>query len=238
MVRPLEHVKIVVTRPPARANDLAEPLRAAGADVVLAPLVRIEPTHAPIPAIDELDWIVFTSANGVEQFFSRVAWVAASIACVGPATAAAVRAHGHAVALVPEAFTGSAVADAIAAREALAGKRVLLARAGGAGTDLPTKLAEAGALVHDVELYVSVPNYDAVQTVTNAQADVITFTSGSAVRYFIEGGGRLNDARVAVIGPVTAEVARAHGMSVDMTADPHTIEGLVTAIMEYFGGTR
>ena len=64
--------------------------------------------------------------------------------------------------------------------------------------------------------------------------DLVTFTSPSTARSFhrLVGGGVV--ANAAVIGPVTADVARELGYRVAVEADPFTIPGLVEAISSHF----
>ena len=66
------------------------------------------------------------------------------------------------------------------------------------------------------------------------EADFITFTSSSTVRNFVEAAGENgipNQARVVSIGPVTSEAAREAGLTVDIEAERHDIDGLVEALL-------
>ena len=67
---------------------------------------------------------------------------------------------------------------------------------------------------------------------------VITFTSSSTVRNFMELIGErkelLEGVTIASIGPVTTKTAEDLGLKVDITADEYTIDGLVKALVEYF----
>lgn len=251
----LRDVRIAVTRPAAQAEELAQPLRELGAQVVITPLIRIVPTvdnHALRKALQELesfDWIIFTSANGVDVFVNamrvggrELSALRGSIACVGPATAAAARGHGLETDVMPETFVGEAIADALSAREDLTGRRVLIARAGGARQELPARLADAGAIVSDVELYRSAADPEGARIlrehISSHAVDVVTFTAGSAVRHFAQEVRDAGSALIAVIGPVTAAAARENGLEVHIEANPRTTEGLVAAIAKHFAATR
>jgi uroporphyrinogen-III synthase len=246
-------VRIAVTRAAAQAEELAGPLRAAGADVVMTPLIRIVPTgdssemRESLDALPRYDWIIFTSTNGVDLFAEAahragrdITNTRAAIACVGPATAAAAKKHGMKPSVIPDEFVGHAIADALAARGDLAGQRILLARAGRAREELPERLREAGASVSEVQLYYSAMDEDGARAlrarIEAQEVDLLTFTSGSTVRYFKEAVGTTGRAKVAVIGPLTADAATRSGMTVDIEANPHTTEGLVAAITRYFRG--
>jgi uroporphyrinogen III methyltransferase/synthase len=119
--RALEGRRIVITRPRERARRLAERLRSLGAEPIVFPTVRIEPADpgpldAAVRSLERYDWIVFTSANGVEAFWTRL--VAAEkdardlarrkVAAIGPVTVQA-RARGSAPR--PRASCGSSPAN-------------------------------------------------------------------------------------------------------------------------------
>ena len=238
-MRDLEGIRIAVTRAASQAEELAAPLRERGASVVPCPLIRFE--SCEVPDLPIADWIVLTSVNGVDYFMARKPEIgSARFACVGPATAQRLQDYGYDCHVVPDVYTGEAVAIAIAAVDDLQNKKVLLARAAGGGEALPHHLRSCGAEVHDVALYRSVPDAEGANALNDAilqrKIDVITFTSGSTIRYFVETVGSSAEFVIAVIGPSTAEVARDHGLRVDIEADPHTTAGLVQALVKYYGG--
>ena len=248
----LHGVRIAVTRAFGQSDDLAAPLEAAGATVYVCPLIRIEKTidYAQWQRIKgrlgDYEWVIFTSINGVEHFAEllHTAGVAVDalgksrIACVGPATATAAEKHGFVVAALPEVFKGAAVAGVIGRHGPVSRVKILLARAGGAGNELPRELRGRGAEVEDFELYRSVPDEDGADRlrglIGRGDLDLLTFTSGSAVTYFAEKVGNPANMAVAVIGPSTAHAARQLGMRVDIEADPHTTAGLIKAIIDYY----
>jgi uroporphyrinogen-III synthase len=246
----LRGLRVAVTRARPQAEELAAPLRALGADVLLAPLIRVVPADtaeagAAIARAAPFDWVVFTSANGVELFAQASARAGISlagtkVACVGPTTAAAARSQGFEPTLVPGDYTGDAVAEAMVAHHELAGTRILLARASGGGAGLPARLAAAGATISDIHLYHSAADLDGARmlrtAITSEILDVLTFTSGSSIRYFKQAVGDPGRAVVAAIGPVTAEVAREEGLTVGIQGNPNTVEGLIDGIVRHFEG--
>ena len=67
--------------------------------------------------------------------------------------------------------------------------------------------------------------------------DVVTFTSSSTVRNFMNilSEKRFMDGvKVAVIGPVTEETARRYGLEATIVPSEYTIPALVEAIVKYF----
>jgi uroporphyrinogen III methyltransferase / synthase len=252
----LEGIRIAVTRAAAQSSELATPLEAAGAHVVVCSLIKVEPRAMDadlqhvLDRLGDYDWIVLTSVNGVEQFMKLLhtlesgprALQQCRFACVGPATARALTRYGRVADVMPDEFVGEAVAGAMEAVDDLRDKVVLLPRAAGGGAALPAHLRKCGARVEEVELYQAVLDVEGAErlrrTITAQGVDLVTFTSGSAATYFVETVGPVRDVPVAVIGPSTAEVARSLGLNVAIEADPHTIDGLVQAIIDYFAAQR
>ena len=252
--RPLFGRRIVVTRAMEDALSFSERLERLGAEAVIAPTIEFrdpeaaQPLDAALAALDTFDWIVFTSAHGVDVFFARLAERAgdvrdlwrARLAAIGPATAAALEQRGMRVEIVPADFRAEALADAL--RPRVVGHRVLLPRAAGARDVLPRALADVGAEVTDVASYRAVSSGELPPRVTrlleSGKVDAVTFTSSSTVRNFhaLLGGdaSRIGRASVACIGPVSAETARDLGFRVDVEAREYTIEGLAAALVDYF----
>jgi uroporphyrinogen III methyltransferase / synthase len=153
------------------------------------------------------------------------------VAAIGPGTAASLRERGVIADIVPERFVAEGLVEALAD---LPVNRVLIARAARARDTLPAALRERGAEVDVVDLYETVAEpLDAAQLQQLARADYVTFTSSSTVRFLLESaGGQLDGhARIVSIGPVTSETLREHGLTVDVEAGRHDIDGLVEALV-------
>lgn len=252
--RPLHGQRVVVTRSERQEGALSERLAELGAEVIAFPTIEVVPT-AHTDALDDAlrrlhthDWVVFTSANGVDYALDALAmqgrdaraFGSARIACVGPSTAERLRARGLVADLVPERAVAEGLIDAFV-REPLEGRRFLLLRAEVARDVLPDALTEAGASVEVVAAYRTVAStVDAGvrDRIARCEADVVTFTSSSTVRHFAARFSAAElvevQARVvaACIGPVAAETARAAGFTVAAVADPYTVSGLVNALCE------
>jgi len=232
-------------------EGLAGPLRLMGAEVIEAPAIRIEPptdveaADAAIGRLREFDWVVFTSANGVEAFFARLgarlldarALGGVKVAAVGPGTAGALRARYLNPDLEPDEFTTRALGQALLAAGAGRGTPILLCRAEDAGAELPEMLRSAGAAVQEAPVYrTTCPEKlpeAAEEALRTGRVDWITFTSVSTVENVLRlaAGMDLGKAKLAAIGPVTAEALRRKGLTPAAVAQPHTIEGLLTAIL-------
>jgi uroporphyrinogen III methyltransferase/synthase len=243
---PLAGRRIVVTRAAAQGGALAAGLRALGAEVIEFPAIEIRPAadQAPLEAaianLDQYDWLIFTSANGVRFFFEwrkgTVKPLRPRLCAIGPATRRALETLGLNVDLMPRAYVAESLVEAFAGHD-LAGKRVLLPRAAVARDVVPEALRARGAVVDVVEAYRTGAPADAARRAREifgaAKPDWITFTSSSTVRNFLAAAGRdaLAGVRVASIGPVTSATLVEAGITVDAEAAVYTTEGLVEAIV-------
>ena len=86
---------IIVTRAEPGASETGARLRVMGLTPVLAPMLTLVPReHEPLPNLENISGLVFTSANGVRVFAGRSQARELPAWCVGPATAAAARTEG------------------------------------------------------------------------------------------------------------------------------------------------
>ncbi len=258
--KPLFGMKVLVTRPWEQAGTLSEKLRELGCEVLALPAIEItapenfEPLDRAIEELPSFRWVVFTSANGVNYFFKRLfdlgydtrRLFSARVCSIGPKTAQALKNYGIAADCMPGEYRAEEVASLLL-KLVSAGDRVLLPRADIAPPSLARSLRETGAEVVEVTAYRTVKpagagkpdGQDSIHMLQAGKIDVVTFTSSSTVRNFVEITGidpaTLNRlTRVACIGPVTAGTAEQLGIVPDIVAKEHTAEGLVKAMAEYF----
>jgi uroporphyrinogen III methyltransferase / synthase len=241
--RPLFGRTVVVTRAREQASSLRARLEELGADVIELPSISIEPLALDRARLDGVTWLVFTSVNGVEGYFTRAladhgldtrALAGVQVAAIGPGTAAALAARGVTADLVPERFIAESLLEAFP--PALSGDRVVLARAEQARDVLPEGLERLGYGVEVLPVYRTVtaePDPAELVRVRAGTVDALTFTSSSTVANFCDLVGELSEPRplVVSIGPVTSTTARERGLRVDAEGDPHTIDGLVAALL-------
>jgi uroporphyrinogen III methyltransferase / synthase len=253
--RPLLGKRIVVTRTRKQASMLSSKLRALGAHVIELPTIRIEPP-SDLREFAELvqdahiyDWIVFTSANGVEAFFDIFFKLyddareigGARIAAIGPATAQRVKDFHLHVDLQPEEFVAEEIVREFKKQGSIENLKILLVRAEKARDVLPKELSALGAIVDEAFAYRTVPETrdksGARGQLAKDGADLITFTSSSTVENFLALGLPWpKGMQVASIGPITSQTARSNGLKVDVEAKRHDIDGLVKAIGDFFAG--
>jgi uroporphyrinogen III methyltransferase/synthase len=218
--RPLEGKTVVVTRPRAQAASLVEPLEHLGAEVLLAPTIRIVPralddkiVRVVVNDLPDYRLIIFTSVNGVEVFLGYLTELGlpltelddAIVAAVGPKTASALEERGVACDVVADDFIAEGLLETLEKRGvAPAGTRVLIPSARLARTVLPDALRANGAIVQVLPVYDTVAA-ERLQVPAEQieRADFITFTSGSTARQFVElmeaSGARVGRRRPLVV---------------------------------------
>ena len=240
---PLFGQRIVVTRDRRQAAELAEPLEELGAEVLLLPVIEIQPPADPQPLeramlqLHAYDWIIFTSVNGVRSFVNSLGDIRslrAKVCAIGPATQAALEALHIKVDRMPTEYVAESLLEALADDD-LTGKRIMLPRAAVARDLVPAELTRRGAKVDVVEAYRTVVPEDAASRTREVLArnpTWITFTSSSTVKNFVAlaGAESLAGVKIASIGPITSATARELGLTVHAEANPHTIPGLVDVI--------
>jgi len=255
--KPLFGKRILVTRARAQASDLLQKLLDLGAEPVPFPTIEIgpppswKPLDAALSRLSGYDWVIWTSANGVEAFFGRLQeqkrdireLAGAKIAAIGPATAGALEAKGLRVQVVPREFDAEGLL-AYFKKKNLQGARVLIPRALEARQILPRQIRKMGAEVDVVPVYRSVlPRAGGRDLRGRIQAgglDLITFASSSTVSNFFELVGKdlaktvAARCTIACIGPITARTARDFGLKVHIQPKSYTIEAMVEAIVSHF----
>jgi uroporphyrinogen-III synthase len=254
--------RILVSRAKKQAGALSSALRELGSSVIEIPFIDIrkprsyQPLDEALENIDNYDWLILTSVNGVEALFDRMqkrrltlsSLAATKIAAIGPATRRAIEERGVKVDVTPKEYVAESVVWALHRR--VKGKRVLLVRAKIARDVIPRELRKAGAQVDVMEAYETVVPESSRRRLRAALASdkhkphAITFTSSSTVKNFVGLLG-LRGARAALkktaqrrgtysasIGPVTSATLREFNLPVDIEAAEYTVPGLVEAIVK------
>lgn len=252
--QPLAGIRILVGRARHQAGALSEGLKALGAEIIDIPFIEIKAPRSSkslddaLTKINKYDWLILTSANGVEAIASRLKRLRLrpgslehlKITAIGPATREAIEKLGLQVAIVPEHYIAESVVESM--RGKVAGKRVLLARAKVARDVIPWELRKMGARVDVVKAYETVVPRSSrtelrlIMNDPSRRPHVITFTSSSTARNFAvllrgQECPRYTDMKFASIGPVTSATLRELGLPVDIEAQEYTIPGLIQSIV-------
>jgi uroporphyrinogen-III synthase len=251
---PLAGTRILVGRARHQAGSLSASLRGLGASVIEIPFIEIrrpasfQPLDQALTNLKAYDWLILTSANGVEAMWNRLRKLRIvrkdlkhlQIAAIGPATKKAIVKHGLKVKMVPDEYVAEAVVAKL--RDQVKGKRVLLVRAKVARDVIPDELQAAGAVVDVVEAYETVvpeksrARLCALMKNAKRRPHVVTFTSSSTARNFAELVGNtrarsLKRVQFASIGPVTSATLRELEMPATIEAREFTMGGLIRAIV-------
>ncbi|MBI1311475.1 uroporphyrinogen-III C-methyltransferase [bacterium] len=252
--RPLFGLRIGITRPEAQAAPQISRAIELGAQPVLMPLIEIRPAadtgplDAALQQLDEFDWLVFTSANGVDAFFNRL-WEtgrdARSLgrircAAIGPSTADALTEFRVRADVVPDEYRAEALAAALT--PLVTGQRVLWPRTNRGRDVLPDELVAAGATVEQVVVYENVDATslpaDVLAAIECEQLDWIALSSPSIARSLAKKiPDRLRPkigttTKLATISPVTSQAARDAGLPVSAEATTFTWDGIFEAIQK------
>lgn len=258
---PLFGKRILVTRARSQASRLSEGLQSQGAKIIEVPTISFlppedpEPLETAISMLEDFHWVIFTSPNGVEAFFTVLgeakkdarSLAGCKLAAIGPATAAALKGHGITAEVTARTFQAEGLIEALEAH-GITGQRVLIPRAAQAREVLPETIASWGNLVQVVPAYRTVRPPESTMLLAKALSeglDAITFTASSTVTNLMEmldqtgrdllaqqskEGGLV----VAAIGPITADTARGYGLEVKVQPAKFTIEALTEALSAYF----
>ena len=231
---------IVITRAASQSAELRARLEDLGARVIECPTIQIvppkswKPVDEAIRRLNTYQWLLFTSANAVEQFMDRIGERRPSIpmAVVGSATASKLREWELTPALVPKEFRAEGLLEAFS--ENLVGTRILFPRAEVARELLPEELRRRGATVDIVTVYRTVKAFSGnIGEILEAERiDCIIFTSPSTIPddlHMLPTGTAL-----AVIGPVTREAAQLLGLKPDIVPVESTVPALVEAVKNHF----
>jgi len=249
--------RVLVPQTRDRDQDMLIRLRTHGAIPETVRTVAVEPPRSPAQmerAVKGLvdgryQWLVFTSMNAVRAIWEKFtefgldarAFSGVKIACVDPATGAAVRGLGIEPDLVsghPQSSAGllddfpefDDVFDPV--------DRVLLPRADIATETLAAGLSERGWEVDDVTAYRTVraspPAAPIREAIKTGGFDAVCFTSASTVRNLVGIAGKPHARTiVACLGPKTAETAREFGLRVDVLPEQPEIVQLVEGLARH-----
>lgn len=248
--------RVVVTRCREQASELSKRIRELGGEAIEFPVISIEQPYSfekldnAIKKAGEYQWLIFTSVNGVKSFFNRMKDLGldvrslgqARLCAIGPATKRALEDKGLFVEFMPKDYYAESMLDGLK-EKVKPGEKVLIPRADIARPLLINGLSEMGLMADEVIAYRTIaqtPDERLIDLVKKKEIDVVTFTSSSTVKNFINCLGDINlkeameGITIACIGPITRDTALEYGLHVDVVADEFTIDGLIDSLCDYF----
>ncbi len=248
--------RVVVTRAREQASDLSAKVAALGAEVIELPLIRVSKYIEKSTLADVMlelggyDWIIFTSANGVRFFFEEFFRLFDDIralgllrfACIGEATAAAIRGFHLRVECQPPEASAEALADALIETGSLDSARLLVITGNLNREVLVTKLEAARAIVDQLQVYrtekTDLSKDAAAADFRSRGADAILFASSSAAQSFVDQAASLqleHGAKRPLAGSIgiqTSDTMKKAGIPVDFEAKTPTLDALVAALVK------
>ncbi len=251
----LNRKTILLTRASEQISEIAGKLQRLGAEVIKLPTIRIVPPKRfrdldkAIGEIENYQWIIFTSQNGVDFFFQRYLKKGKSlealkkirIGAIGPATSKKIEKYQLKVVFAPEKYTSEIFVKNFKTKNfKISGCKILLPRADIAPDWLPRELSKLGAKVTQVVAYRTVKEKKVSpgikKMLKTGKINLAVFTSSSTVRNFLSLIGKNNlspKVEFASIGPVTTKTAQELGLKIKIQAKEYTLDGLVKAILNY-----
>lgn len=250
--RPLFGRRVLVTRPRDQAMELVQSLEERGAQVFVLPTIAIlpptdfRPLDATLRTMDQVDWLIFTSANGVKGFLDRLLQIGldlrvlgkVQIAAIGAATARCLQDYHLKPDLIPDSYRSESLVEKLLDRAK--GKRIVLARADRGREVLLEQLMQV-ATVHSVTVYCQQDlklEKDQIGFL-NDGIDFITLTSSNIARSLLS---QLDQSilrsitsgktKLISISPVTSSTIEGLGFPVAGEAREATSSGLVEIICE------
>lgn len=252
----LNGLSILITREENQAKAFSSKIREYGGFPVEIPMIHfvspkdLSRIKQAIKMIDDYDWIVFTSKNGVDFFFSflqhyhvdKTIIERKKIAVVGKKTAAVLKKYGDFTPFIPQKFVAEGLIDDLK-RMMDGSEKFLLARGNLARSVLPDELEKMGQHVTDLVVYHTEINDsrkdELITLLENKKIDVITFSSPSTVEFFmtlLQGTNFrqwLAECIIACIGPITKKRAIENQIPVHICPKEYTIDGMIESLLLY-----
>jgi len=244
----LQGKKVVITRPKHQSDTIIKRLEAKGAIPIFFPTIEIKMAadtaalDQAIKNIEAYDWVVITSANGVNFFLQRMEELGIDsailnkkkIATVGTVTQEKLASKNIKVDFIPAQFVADILGETLPINK---GDKVLLPQSDIARKKLISQLKDRGAIVNSFTAYETRTksiDLDSMNELIGSDLDWICFTSASTAKgleqAFKDHQKEIPNTPCAVIGPVTQKAALAKGFNVVASADPHTVDGLIAAM--------
>ena len=250
---PLKDKRIISTRPVDSTDGFPELIKKAGGKVISLPMIQVELARLSdeeknkLGTLEQFNWIVFTSKNGVATFFKQLIEVngntslptSVKIAVVGKKTAAELDYYGYAPELSGKKNTSEDLIRELIDKFDPQAQSFLLAL-GNLADDSIEKLLSVTNKVSRINVYNTIRPQKAdnsiLDAVANRNYDLLVFTSPSTFQNFCHfyGTEKIRDLKIASIGATTTKAIQETGATPLLTAKESNAEGLYRAIIEYY----
>ncbi|MBU8932609.1 MAG: uroporphyrinogen-III C-methyltransferase [candidate division Zixibacteria bacterium] len=249
-------LRVMVTRPAHQADWVYRQLRELGAEVLAFPTIAVK-EHTDEKAWTnfkniqtEKSWLVFTSENGVEFFFSQFRvhgydirkLGAFKIAVIGTGTKRALKKYGITPDFIPAVATTAAFSEELEKIETLRGATVVRVRGNLSVDNIDQAIISVGAELIPMTVYETHHVGWAEERkakLAEFPPDVVIFTSGSTADGLMKclDPDKIKDiiapAAIVSIGPATSKVIRSHGFDITLEATKHSIPDLIDQLVVF-----
>lgn len=250
---------IAIMRPASYLTESVKLANSMGFKAVTAPMIDVvDKTDVNFKGFvsrvmeGESDYVIFTSANGVEftllklnspeEFIGQLNKM--HVVAIGPKTESALLKNGIRVSIVPESYSSEGLLEHLRGIE---GAVIEIARSSHGAPELVSGLLEKGAVVHETQVYQIIMPRDERHTrlmekALAGEVDIFAFTSSMMVRNFMaladEMGVKddviriMNEKTVAAIGKPTSDTLSGFGVKVKVMPENYTFEELLRECRE------
>lgn len=235
---PYKNKTVLITRSKEQSADFIELLQNNSFEVIMLPLIEFQSIN--IFLLKSLfniklsfNWIIFTSHNAVNYFFKTISpknIKGIKVAAVGKKTAESLSNFGVKTDFIPSDFTAETLGNEI---PVLPNEKVFIPHSALSTNNLVEQLNNKNALVETLAIYDNqLVSYSPAELskILDKPIDIVTFTSGSCVKAYINNNIHLPNAKIICIGPSTAKVLVENKLEVTAIPNEFTIEGMVEEI--------
>jgi uroporphyrinogen-III synthase len=255
MTLPLQNKIFISTRPESRPDELTRLLAASGASVLRWPLIEIRRASLSVQEqqhlknLHQFDWVIFTSPNGVRNFFGCLKEHAKTsdlpfnleVAVIGEKTKKMVQTYGYTTSFVNPGNTAEEFSKPFTQflKEKNDKPKILLALGDLARNVIQDSLLETAQCTRINVYHTLLPeNIDPkmIQRIHDSRFDMIIFTSPSGIENFLKvyPEGKDKSIPMACIGSVTAAAAAGYGFQPLVVAEKSTAAGIAGSIINYY----
>jgi len=255
MIQPLQNKLFISTRPAGTSDELSRLLNEAGATILEFPLIEIKPSNLSneeksyFTRIEEFQWLILTSPNGVHYFFEILKKVKGNqhlpetlqVAVIGKKTQKTLAKFGYSAAFVNPGSTAEDFAEPFSSHIKASGTKpkVILPLGNLARTVIQyhlEKLADCTRINVYLTEMPETMNTDIADRIENEKYDMLIFTSPSGIQNFMKLFPKLIEKkiRMACIGETTANAAREKGFRPLVVAQNSSSAGIVESILNYY----
>ncbi|RFU65897.1 uroporphyrinogen-III synthase [Peribacillus glennii] len=254
VVKPLQGYNILVTRGEEQSESLSQTIAALGGNPYAVPLIDFalpkdqQSVKKHIGQLNQYDWLIFTSQNGVKYFFELEGKTEhpgkmPKIAVIGSKTKQALAEFGYRADFLPDEFVAEAFTQQFV-RLVKQNDRVLVAKGNLARSVIWEEISRLGAECQEIIVYETIFPEASEQRLAgllrNRTIDIVTFTSSSTANHFMNVVNKhglqmeAGEPIIVCIGPIAKKTAEKLGLVVHVCPDTdYTAKAMIDSLIQY-----